>query len=1059
MAGGSRLEKRSLSHHNGLSALSLHVLVFLFQLSDAWSDAPALEQRLQSMTLRAVMLNLAGSLDGRAPAEVANPASLWVDLLLGAAPPPPPFASADADPGGSATSGWLATRHYTTASALHPDDLPTPSTIAPAAAPPRRPDNGIARVATAAPVLGEEMRSLFGPVAARHSLAGPVCAAPDPDLGVLAGRLLALTTPAPPAAVPVLADVLTARTAQAVPDAVASIRAVLARRGTALALSGARGGGSPRRRAAALLAAEVGPSWLTGDLKARLGNGPIHRLATISLAGLADDAHAALEAAARAARARVARARMATLRASDINAYLRLAREAASDRIEGLLAETDGVLRSLGERLGVDLAVEEGPAAAPAASVPSTTATDALVTSAAAWASLAVRLGAAGLDAQPALLAGGSLRPYQMDGLRWMVGLAEKGVNGVLADEMGLGKTAQSISAFCALKERAAAARAPCGPFLVVAPSSLLTNWAREVAAWAPSLAVALYRGPPADRAAVWSSSIKPRARGGPCRNADVVVTSYEFAMAADDARRLGSVHWRLVVVDEGHRLKNAASKLTTALNGYRAGGRFLLTGTPLQNRLSELWALLNFLMPAAFPSAAEFDAWFGGSLGGGGGGGGAGGRAAAVGAEDADADDASLLDEETRLLVTSRLHQVLRPFFLRRLKADVAGELPAKEERVITVPPTPYQAALNFLVRAGLEGRGAPGATRGVANAVMELRTISNHPFLSRYHQDGTESLLLSAGGGGQAGSSGVVAAAAASTHPLHATLRACGKLEVVDRLLLFLHAAGRRALVFATMTRALDVIETALNRRGLPFERLDGNTPGPERDAAVARFNDPAPGPFAFLLSVRAGGVGLNLQAADTVIMYDTDWNPAVDAQAQGRAHRIGQAKAVLVFRLRTAGSIEERVQSSAAGKQAAADASITGGFFDGRTSEAARRDYLVGLLRGGGGGNGGGGGPSSPPAATLPLSDADLIALLARPGAPAGESALLTAAAARRAAAEAAAVGGGSFARLLTVAEAAPLVRTATLAAAPRAVTPLDQLGRGMCAPVAEVTRHSF
>ena len=936
------------------------------------------------MALRTSMLNLAGALDGRAPAEVVDPAALYppgeaINLLLGLAPPPPPppaFAVAHADLGGGAASGWLLTRHDTTAAVLHPEDLPLPCPARPS-----RRSNGIAELTAAAPVIGDALRGLVGPVAARHALAGPACTVLDPNLGALAGRLAAMTTPAPSgaaaAAVPTLADVLRVRIAQSAPDAVALARRLLACRGVALALTGDRAGGDPRPRAAALLAAEVGPAWATGLPTDRLrggggGDGGGARLARTNHAatGLAD-AHAAIVAEVRAARARAAKARMATLRASDMAAYLALAREAASDRLAGLLDETDGVLRALGARLGVDLSglAGGGPADGAATTATTTTApaTHALAASSAAWASLAVRLGAAGLEEQPAALRGGRLRPYQMDGLRWMVGLAEKGVNGVLADEMGLGKTAQTIATFAALKERAAAAGGasapPCGSFLVVAPTSLVTNWAAEAAAWAPSLAVALYRGPPATRAAVWADAVKPRARGGPCRAADVVVTSFEFAMAADDARRLGSVAWRLVVVDEGHRLKNAASKLTAALDRYRAGGRFLLTGTPVQNGLAELWALIHFLMPAAFPCAAEFNAWFGGGLGGVGGGAGGGGGADgnAAGTD----DDAALLDEEARLLVTSRLHQVLRPFFLRRLKADVAGELGAKVERVITVPPTPYQAALAGLVRAGLEGRGAPGAPRGVTNAVMDLRTIANHPFLSRYHADGSEHRLLLAAGGGGAGGSGGGAGVAPPPppppHPLHPALRACGKLEVLDRLLLLLHAAGRRVLVFATMTRALDVIQDALGRRGLPCERLDGGTPGPDRDAAVARFNDPSPGPFAFLLSVRAGGVGLNLQAADTVILYDTDWNPAVDAQAQGRAHRLGQASAVLVFRLRTAGTIEERVQAAAAGKQAAADASITGGFFDGRTSESARRDYLVGLLRGGGGGGGGGGGRS--------------------------------------------------------------------------------------------------
>ena len=1030
--------------------------------------------------LRGAMLSLASVLDGR-PAAGQDPAALLppaevADLLLGLDPasassllPPPavPFMAADADGGRTTGAVWLMGATAASRS-LHPADQDLPP------APPLPRPNGVPALAASAPVLGDALRGLVGPVAARHALPGPASAAPDAALGALAGRLTSLAHPPSTApAVPTLTQVVRARVAVAAPDALRVARRALAARGSALALTGARGRGSPRARAAGLLAREVDPfpPALAPSITRPSANLP---------PAVVVDAHGALEAAARAARTRVARARMAILRASDMKAYLRLAREAASDRLAGLLAETDGVLRSLVDRLGVEL-VDPGPAPGAAAAGPPPLpgapppTTDALASSTAAWAGLAAQLAADGLDAQPTALVG-TLRPYQLEGVRWMVGLAEAGVNGVLADEMGLGKTAQSIATFVALKERAEAAGGggvpACGPFLVVAPSTLVSNWAAELAAWAPRLRVACYRGPPADRAALWTGYIKPRTRGGPCRGGlDVVVTTYEFAMAPDDARRLGAVPWRLMVVDEGHRLKNAASKLTAALAGYRSGGRFLLTGTPLQNRLAELWALLNFLVPAAFPSASEFEAWFGGSLGGDGGGG-AGGR------RDGDSEeDASLLDEESRLLVTNRLHQVLRPFFLRRLKADVAGELPAKVEHVLTVPPSAYQAALVGLIRAGLEGRGAPGAPRGVANAVMELRTIANHPFLSRLHPGRGEALL---GGGGDvsAGEDGASPSPSSSpslppppcpslpsrpalprpSHPLHPTLRACGKLEILDRLALLLHASGRRVLIFATMTRALDVIQAALGRRGLPCERLDGGTPGPERDAAVARFNDPTPGPFAFLLSVRAGGVGLNLQAADAVVMYDTDWNPAVDAQAQGRAHRLGQARAVQVFRLRTAGSIEERIQAAAAGKQAAADASITGGFFDGRTSEAARRDYLVGVLRGnggggtGGGGGGGGGARRRAAASSAPLApptDADLVSLLAsRPGAPQGEAATLAGAAARRAAAEAARVGGAPFSRLLADSEpdAAALAAAAVAAAAPRAPTPLDQLGRG-------------
>lgn len=306
---------------------------------------------------------------------------------------------------------------------------------------------------------------------------------------------------------------------------------------------------------------------------------------------------------------------------------------------------------------------------------------------------------------------------------------------------------------------------------------------------------------------------------------------------------------------------------------------------------------------------------------------------------DDDEASHNAMLSEEEVLIVTSRLHQVLRPFMLRRLKEAVAGELPAKVEHLVPCRPAPYQQALFSAVKGQLQG---PGGVRGVSNALMEMRNICNHPLISRLHVSGVESSLLQ--------------------HPLPAEVRLCGKMEILDRILLKLKATGHRVLIFCTMTRLLDVLEDYLHWRGLGYLRLDGSTGAADRGALVEEFNAPNSPAFAFLLSVRAGGVGLNLQAADTVIFYDTDWNPQMDAQAAARAHRIGQTKDVLVLRLQTVGTVEERVTAVAADKRGMADRSITGGFFDGKTSAAERQKYLLSLLRaqpdeGGGGGGAGG------------------------------------------------------------------------------------------------------
>jgi len=379
-------------------------------------------------------------------------------------------------------------------------------------------------------------------------------------------------------------------------------------------------------------------------------------------------------------------------------------------------------------------------------------------------------------------------------------------------------------------------------------------------------------------------------------------------------------------VIDEGHRLKNAGCKLNGELRAYKADHRLLITGTPLQNNLEELWSLLNFLMPGTFDSSDDFKVWFGGTMES------PGPRSVNDchgPSDDVDSDDdavhAALLNEEEVLIVTNRLHQVLRPFILRRLKDAVVADLPAKVEHVIRCRPSAYQSALFSAVEEHLSRKGG---VRGVSNVLMELRCISNHPLISRLHPDGAEDSL--------------------PRHPMPAEIRLCGKLEVLDRLLLKLKAAGHRVLIFCTMTRLLDVLENYLEWRGLSYLRLDGSTKSSDRGALVAEFNAPNSSAFTFLLSVRAGGVGLNLQSADTVIFYDTDWNPQMDAQAAARVHRLGQSRAVHVLRLVTEGSVEERVVAVAAEKRGVAEMSITAGFFDGKTGVAERQRFLLDLLR---------------------------------------------------------------------------------------------------------------
>lgn len=432
-----------------------------------------------------------------------------------------------------------------------------------------------------------------------------------------------------------------------------------------------------------------------------------------------------------------------------------------------------------------------------------------------------------------------------------------------------------------------------------------------ELQRFAPGLKVVSYKGTAALRQTLWTQVARKSAA------IDVVLTTYDFAQR--DSHQLGSKRWRYLVVDEGHRLKNASCRLSTKLRAFKADGRLLLTGTPLHNGVEDLWSLLNFLMPDLFGSENTFMQWFAGGL-----------RAVLPEGEDADSE-AALLGQEEALLVADRLHLVLRPFMLRRLKEDVAAELPSKVEHLVRCAPSAYQKALFGIVQQQLAGKGGNASqqrTIAISNSVMELRNICNHPTTSRLHPEGIEAML--------------------PPHELPADVRLCGKLDTLDKLLVRLHTGGHKCLVFCTMTRCLDVLEEYLQWRGFGYERLDGSTTAAARGAIVDSFNQPGSSSFVFLLSMRAGGVGLNLQSADTVILYDTDWNAQIDLQAQARAHRIGQKNKVLVLRLQTTGSVEERIYAIASEKRMVADTSITGGLFDGTTSSDHRRQFLLDLLK---------------------------------------------------------------------------------------------------------------
>ncbi|KAH7655984.1 DNA helicase protein [Dioscorea alata] len=611
---------------------------------------------------------------------------------------------------------------------------------------------------------------------------------------------------------------------------------------------------------------------------------------------------------------RIQREKINLLKNNDVEGYLRMVQDAKSDRVKQLLKETEKYLQKLSSKLQdakaivrrFEMGVDDGRAVNIVEknevvndNEDESDQAQHYLESNEKYYMMAHSVKET-INDQPTLLQGGKLREYQMNGLRWLVSLYNNHLNGILADEMGLGKTVQVIALLCYLMET----KNDRGPFLVVVPSSVLPGWETEINFWAPGVSKIAYAGPPEERRRLFKERIVHQ-------KFNVLLTTYEYLMNKHDRPKLSKIHWRYIIIDEGHRIKNASCKLNADLKHYHSSHRLLLTGTPLQNNLEELWALLNFLLPNIFNSSEDFSQWFNKPFESNG----------------DNSPDEALLTEEENLLIINRLHQVLRPFVLRRLKHKVENELPEKIERLVRCEASAYQ---KLLMKRVEENLGCIGNSKGksIHNTVMELRNICNHPYLSQLHAEEVDNLI--------------------PKHYLPPIVRLCGKLEMLDRLLPKLKATDHRVLLFSTMTRLLDVLEEYLSWKRYRYLRLDGHTSGNDRGALIDDFNRPGSEAFIFLLSIRAGGVGVNLQAADTVIIFDTDWNPQVDLQAQARAHRIGQKKDVLVLRLETVRTVEEQVRAAAEHKLGVANQSITAGFFDNHTSAEDRREYLEALLR---------------------------------------------------------------------------------------------------------------
>ncbi|KAI9264208.1 SNF2 family N-terminal domain-containing protein [Phascolomyces articulosus] len=502
---------------------------------------------------------------------------------------------------------------------------------------------------------------------------------------------------------------------------------------------------------------------------------------------------------------------------------------------------------------------------------------------------------------QPDIMSGGRLKEYQIKGLQWMVSLYNNKLNGILADEMGLGKTIQTISLITYLIER----KNQNGPFLVIVPLSTITNWELEFEKWAPTVTKIVYKGPPDVRKSIQKTQIKHR-------DFQVLLTTFDYIIK--DRPTLSKIKWTYMIIDEGHRMKNTQSKLTSVLRQYYdARYRLILTGTPLQNNLPELWALLNFILPRIFNSVKSFEEWFNTPF------------------SNQGVQDKVELNEEEQLLIIKRLHKVLRPFLLRRLKKDVESELPDKVERVVKCKLSALQSRLYWQMKkhgilfAGKSGGGGRTSIKGLNNTIMQLRKICNHPFVFEEVEREVNPYKM-------------------SNDLLY---RTSGKFELLDRILPKLRATGHRVLIFFQMTQIMDIMEDFCIYRGYNHLRLDGSTKSDDRSRLLQVYNAPESPYFVFLLSTRAGGLGLNLQTADTVIIFDSDWNPHQDLQAQDRAHRIGQTKEVRIFRLITENSIEENILARAQYKLDIDGKVIQAGKFDHRSTEEDREAFLRSLL----------------------------------------------------------------------------------------------------------------
>ena len=462
---------------------------------------------------------------------------------------------------------------------------------------------------------------------------------------------------------------------------------------------------------------------------------------------------------------------------------------------------------------------------------------------------------------------GKEMQPHQIDGVRWLLTLDSSGLNAILADEMGLGKTIQSIAflASVSLLENR-------GPHLVIAPKNVVPHWASEFEVFYPGkFKVITHIGAGGER----FDRLEENLVSHP--DFDILVTSYDLAQRdllnrpkpenqtawayRRVIRKMQKLEFEYVVVDEAHRLKNAESKFSIGLRNYsQAKRRLLLTGTPLSNSLQELWALMNVLNPRIFGNQAAFDEWFSAPF---------------------DTSRGGLTISEQSLIV-SRLHTILRPFFRRRLRADVCPRYSSADEVLISCPQSALQKAISRHYTFCRQTRNM-----SANNTFTILRQVANHPYTvcgALYEERDLKKLDV--------------------------LVSVSGKFLFLYYALPRIVEGGHRVLIFSQFKKALDFLEDLMDILGLKYGRLDGDTDNDARDDIVGQFNAPNSDIPVFLLTTRAGGVGLNLQTADTVVLFDSDWNPSADLQAVSRIQRIGQKRTVHIMRLVSENSIDEAI-----------------------------------------------------------------------------------------------------------------------------------------------------